>query len=69
MKMYEKIGQIARDNWNCRWSFADLANELHLNSPWHAGQRVERAWDYFNRRAETYTCSAISRVFWSKDRC
>ena len=69
MSMYERIGQIARDNWGCRWSFGELADELGLNSAWHAGQQVDRAWHYFNRRGDTYTCSAISRVFWSKVRC
>ena len=68
MGLYDKIGQIACDNWDCRWTFQDLADELGLNSAWHAGQQVERAWHYFARRGETYICSAISRVFWSKNR-
>lgn len=66
MSMYEQIGQIAWDNWDRRISFGELADMLELPSPWHAGQQVKRAWDYFERRGDAGTCSAISRVFWSK---
>ena len=66
MNMYERIGKIAHDNWDQRISFGELAAMLNLPKPWHAGQQVERAWHYFERRGDTGTCSAISRVFWSK---
>ena len=68
MSMYERIKEIAQDNWDNRMSFGELSDELGLNSPWHAGQQVQRAWDYFNRRGDTGACAAISRVFWSKDK-
>lgn len=67
--MFERIGEIARDNWECRMSFGELASELGLPSAWHAGQQVAAAWRYFNRRHDAYSCSAISRVFWAKGRC
>ncbi len=67
--MYEKIGDIARSNWDNRWTFGELADELGLKSPWHAGQQVARAWQYFKSRGDSYTCAAISRVFWPKGNC
>lgn len=67
--MCEEIGEIARSNWNNRWTFDELADELGLGSAWHAGQQVGRAWRYFKLRGDSYTCAAISRVFWSKSRC
>ena len=67
--MCEKIGHIARLNWDSRWTFGELAEELGLESAWQAGQQVGRAWRYFIARGDTYTCAAISRVFWSKSRC
>ena len=67
--MYERIKELAQENWNSRRSFRWLADQLDLNSPWHAGQQVKRAWDYFNRRGDTGACAAISRVFWSETNC
>lgn len=64
--MYEKIGRIARDNRNNRWSFGELADELGLGSAWQAGQEVDRAWHYFESHGDWDTCAAISRVFWVK---
>lgn len=63
--MCEEIGEIARSNWNNRWTFEDLAGEQGLESAWHAGQQIGRAWRYFKSRGDSYTCAAISRVFWS----
>ena len=65
--MCERIGQIARDNWDSRISYSELAKMLGLPSAWHAGQQIGRAWRYFDKRGDTNTCAAISRVFWSQD--
>ncbi len=67
--MYSKIRDIAIDNWDTRMTFSELADLIDVNSAWHAGQQVKRAWDYFSNRGDTYACSAISRVFWSKNQC
>ena len=67
MSMCEQIGQIARDNWDTPMSFGTLAEILGLPSAWHAGQQVGRAWRYFDKRGDTATCAAISRVFWRED--
>ena len=64
--MSERIGKIARDNWDGLITFRELARMIGVNSPFHAGQHVRNAWDYFNRRGDTRTCSAISRVFRSE---
>lgn len=65
--MYEEIGRIARQNWNSTISFGELAEMIGVNSAWHAGQQVQRAWDYFDNRGDSATCSAISRVFRGKN--
>ena len=67
MSMAEKIGEIARDNWDEIITFRELADRLGLSSPWTAGQQVGNAWRYFERRGDTATCAAISRVFRSED--
>lgn len=64
--MCEEIGRIARDNWNNRWTYGELADELGLGSAWQAGQQVGRAWHYFKSHGDWDTCAAISRVFWGK---
>lgn len=64
--MYYRIKEIAIDHWDDRMTFGELAEELGLPSPWHAGQQIKRAWDFFKRRGDTYACAAISRVFWSQ---
>ncbi len=65
--MYEEIGRIARQNWNSVITFGELAEMIGVNSAWHAGQQVECAWRYFDRRGDTRTCAAISRVFHGKN--
>ncbi len=64
--MYNKIGQIARDNWGKRITYGDLANMIGVNSPYLAGQQIERASDYFARRGDSGTVAAIARCFWGK---
>lgn len=63
MSMLERIGQIACDNWNSIISWEELAEMLGLSSASLAGQQIGRAWHYFDRRGDTSTCAAISRVF------
>ena len=49
-----------------RMTFSELADELGLDSAWHAGKAVTNAWRFFEKRGDSRACAVISRSFHRK---
>ena len=62
---HESIRDLAIELWDnrARMTFSELADELGFDSAWHAGQAVTNAWRFFDKRDDSYACSAILRAF------
>jgi len=66
---HEPIRDLAINLWDNRkrMTFSKLADELGFNSAWDASCAVMNAWRFFNKRGDSYACSAISRAFHRED--
>ena len=65
------IKNLAIELWDnrTRMTFSELADELGLDSAWHAGKAVTNAWRFFKKRGDSRACAAITRSFHRNGEC